>query len=76
MSVTISDCVVLLISCVLFKTYLDKRRNPSGLPLPPGPTRLPILGNLLDVPVRTSWETYASWAKRYGQYHVDISYSV
>ncbi|ETW76399.1 cytochrome P450 monooxygenase 15 [Heterobasidion irregulare TC 32-1] len=66
MSVTVSDCVALLISCVLFKTYLDKRRNPSGLPLPPGPTRLPILGNFLDVPVRTSWETYASWAKRYG----------
>lgn len=67
MSVTVSDCIVLLISFLLLNTYLKKRRNPSGLPLPPGPGRLPILGNFFDVPVRASWETYASWAKQYGR---------
>ncbi|KAK0184336.1 cytochrome P450 [Armillaria mellea] len=42
------------------------RRTPSGL-LPPGPRRLPVIGNLLDMPKECEWETWAEWGKRYGR---------
>jgi hypothetical protein len=37
-------------------------------PLPPGPKRLPLLGNLLDMPTQQEWLTFAEWGKKYGAY--------
>ncbi|KAK0437376.1 cytochrome P450 [Armillaria borealis] len=41
------------------------RRTTSG-PLPPGPQRMPVIGNLLDMPKEREWVTWAEWGKRYG----------
>ncbi|KIJ32959.1 hypothetical protein M422DRAFT_183844, partial [Sphaerobolus stellatus SS14] len=35
--------------------------------LPPGPPGKPIIGNALDMPRIREWETYARWAKEYGE---------
>ncbi|KAH8977577.1 CyP450 monooxygenase [Lactarius hatsudake] len=42
-----------LVTVVLVFVYSyvqDKRRNPGGLPYPPGPKGYPIIGNLFDIP--------------------------
>ncbi|KAF4616051.1 hypothetical protein D9613_011353 [Agrocybe pediades] len=43
-------------------TLAYKRNN-----RPPGPRPLPLLGNLLDMPRKKEWETFAKWAKQYGE---------
>ena len=51
--------------CVfVYRITLRKRRNPAGLPYPPGPKGLPILGNILDIP--TSGYVYKAF-KRFSQ---------
>ncbi|KAJ7253192.1 cytochrome P450, partial [Mycena rebaudengoi] len=35
-------------------------------PLPPGPPRKPLIGNLLDVPFENPWAAFASWSRKYG----------
>ncbi|KAG8947343.1 hypothetical protein FRC04_010791 [Tulasnella sp. 424] len=43
-----------------------KRRNPQGLPYPPGPRPLPIIGNVLDMPRAKSPLTFTKWRDLYG----------
>jgi hypothetical protein len=41
------------------------RRNRSKLPLPPGPKKVPLVGNLFDMPSERQWETYLQWSKEF-----------
>jgi hypothetical protein len=41
------------------------RRNRSTLPLPPGPKKLPFVGNLFDLPSERQWEAYLKWSKEF-----------
>ncbi|KAF8960727.1 cytochrome P450 [Flammula alnicola] len=50
----------------LIKVIVARRRNPNGLPLPPGPKGYHIIGNLFDVPAEKPWLAYNEWAKFYG----------
>lgn len=50
---------------VLGSIYLVKRSR--GLPYPPGPKGLPLVGNIHDVPSHGEWITYADWSHKYSK---------
>jgi hypothetical protein len=61
--------LVSLFSVLLFLASIwtiHAHRRHGGLPYPPGPRPLPILGNLLDVPKVFSWLAYTRLSKTYG----------
>ncbi|KAH7925846.1 cytochrome P450 [Leucogyrophana mollusca] len=52
---------------LIFNHLLKKKKN--GLeppPLPPGPTPLPLLGNILNIKTDEPWVTYTQWGATYG----------
>ncbi|KIM50598.1 hypothetical protein SCLCIDRAFT_1225241, partial [Scleroderma citrinum Foug A] len=62
---SLASIAVYLVQHTIFK------RNPA--PLPPGPTPLPILGNLFDLGKERPELTYAEWGKKFGDImHVHI----
>jgi hypothetical protein len=52
---------------------LRGRRNTRGLPLPPGPKGLPLLGNIFQIPSEKPWKVYNEWGKVYGKIATFVS---
>ncbi|KAF9223365.1 cytochrome P450 [Gyrodon lividus] len=69
------DGVALIVCGVLAITFtfivsrlqLQRSRNVSGLPYPPGPKPLPFLGNILHLNTAEPWLSYTEWSKTYGE---------
>lgn len=62
---TVIDCLAALLFLRFFITFRDHRRR-KGLPYPPGPPTLPVIGNLFDVPKKSVWVAYEAMSKKYG----------
>ena len=59
------DLLVVAFAILAF-SVLYFRGKPKKLPFPPGPPRLPVIGNLLDMPAGAEWITYKRWGNLYG----------
>jgi hypothetical protein len=58
----VSMFLFFLIACRAFHGY----RRRGGLPYPPGPRGWPVIGNLLDIPSKSTWLAYTEFSKKYG----------
>jgi len=66
MSLNNNDKLVILFAFAWAAFIYMRRASSRSLPLPPGPKRLPLIGNLLNVPRSFEWEAYARWGKEFG----------
>ena len=66
------DILVLVSSLVAFFAFRDYQRR-RGLPYPPGPRPLPVIGNLIDIPREFSWLKYTQLSKKYGMIHFAVT---
>jgi len=46
--------------------YVYRKTRPSAA-LPPGPSPVPVVGNIFQMPKGHTWIKYAEWAKQYGE---------
>ena len=66
------SCALLLLTIVLTLVRYDRRSRDfkvrsGGKPLPPGPRRLPLIGNMLDIPREQPWLGYKKLSQQYGE---------
>ncbi|KAK7447720.1 hypothetical protein VKT23_013976 [Stygiomarasmius scandens] len=64
----VSPSTLIGLVCAVFVYHFWSRRPRSHFPLPPGPERLPIIGNwrTLNSLKEPIWSAYEKWAKEYG----------
>jgi hypothetical protein len=61
---TLLDVGFLFVGLVIVRQL--RRRKTVG-PLPPGPKKRLLLGNLLDMPTSKEWTTFAAWGEQWGK---------
>jgi hypothetical protein len=65
---SLASTLVLVLSLAAFLAIRNYQKR-RGLPYPPGPRPLPLIGNLLDIPKEFSWLSYTQFSKKHGMIH-------
>ena len=65
------DGAVLLSFLIALRTIRGYRRR-RGLPYPPGPPGLPLIGNFFDIPTTFPWLAFTEYSKKYGMINFSI----
>ena len=63
-SLSSTDGAVLTLGSAWLLYLLLTRKE--GIPHPPGPRALPLVGNMFQIPQKDEWPIYEAWAKKYG----------
>ncbi|PPQ73581.1 hypothetical protein CVT26_010565 [Gymnopilus dilepis] len=58
-----TNAAILALAVTVLSRSLWRRKS---VPLPPGPPKIPLLQNLLDMPASHEWLTFAEWGKKWG----------
>ncbi|RDX44595.1 CyP450 monooxygenase [Lentinus brumalis] len=67
-----SSWFLVAVPALAFLWWVIAGSSRAGLPLPPGPPRLPIIGNALDVPTKNMEATFRAMNEQYGDVvHLD-----
>lgn len=61
--ITLLTVLVVLLG---LQRWLERKRLPAGVRPLPGPTNLPFIGRVHDVPEKGSWLKFYEWSKVYG----------
>lgn len=67
MSTPIYAALAILACATLYSITRGTRYGKANLPLPPGPKKLPVIGNLLDAPSEFQWIKYHEWSKQHSE---------
>jgi len=59
------DKLVILLAFTWVALIYFRRASSRLPPLPPGPSRMPLIGSLLNLPSTFEWKTYARWGKEF-----------
>lgn len=70
-STTLLDVLVVGGSIAWLQHIISSKRRTNLLP--PGPPRLPFIGNALDMPKSHLWEKAAEWKKEYGMHALTVA---
>jgi hypothetical protein len=63
--------LVLVSSVVVFLAIRDYQRR-QGLPYPPGPRPLPLIGNIFDIPKEFSFLSFIQLSKKHGTIYFSV----
>ena len=64
-SLGVRDLLAYVLAITTLSLFYKRSRMKATPPLPPGPRKLPLLGNLFDFPSSFEWQTFQKWGKQY-----------